>query len=87
MTFDFKNTVDIVQGNALYHESVNQNGSGNSRFYGNQWEDIPEENIYHFYNSFIVSNVDYEHEPIVFKLTWAPPLLLEEPIIVSITEM
>lgn len=87
MTFDFKNTVDIVQGNALYHESVNQNSSGNSRFYGNQWEDIPEENIYHFYNSFIVSDVDYEHEPIVFKLTWAPPILLEEPIIVPITEL
>ena len=86
MVFDFVNTVDVVQGQALYHESVHQSGSGNSKYYSKASEEDVENNLHYFYNDFIVSGVDYEHEPIVFKLTWAPPVLLEEPIIVPIQQ-
>ena len=83
MTFNFANTIEQINGQALYHESVHQSGSGTGKYPKTGNKVTGHDNMY-FYNSFIVSGVDYEHEPIVFKLTWAPPVLLEAPIIVPI---
>lgn len=32
-------------------------------------------------------SITAEHEPIVFKLTWVPPILLEQPIMIPIKEV
>ena len=84
MVFNFENTIEWINGQALYHESVQQCGSGSGKYprSGNNVEETIE--THYFYNTFIVSGVDYENEPIEFKRNWAPPILLEEPIIVPI---
>ena len=94
MEFEFKSTTEVIHGAVLQRDSFDSTGSGkveesplenesNTQGFGGYERD----GEYWFYNMFIVTGVDYEHEPIVFKLTWAPPLLLEEPIIVPITEL
>lgn len=93
MEFEFKSTTEVVNGGVLQREEFDRMGSGKV-YEDDKNVDATEgfggytrDGEYWFYNMFIVTDVDYEHEPIVFKLTWAPPLLLEEPIIVPITEM
>ena len=84
MTFNFTNTVEQINGQALYHESVQQSGSGAGKYPKPGNITTGQDNMY-FYNSFIVSSVDYAHNPIVLKRNWAPPVILEEPVIVPIT--
>lgn len=92
MEFEFKSTTNMVHGGVLQREEFNRTGSGkvfedDSTSSGSATEGFGgyEVNGEHwFYNMFIVSGVDYENEPIVFKLTWAPPILLEEPVIVPL---
>ena len=84
MTFNFANTIEQINGQALYHESVHQSGSGTGK-YPKTGEKITDQDNMYFYNSFIVSGVEYENEPIVLKRNWAPPVVLDKPLIVPIT--
>lgn len=75
MEFQIQSTNDVVHGNVFEQNRIHQVGSG-SLFDAQDREN----GIYRFYNMFIVSDVDYENEPIVLQLNWAPPILPEEPI-------
>ncbi len=91
MEFEFYSTTDTVHGNVLLHDDVHRNGSGHAY----EKHDIPQEvllafgnpeqeQIYRFYNNFIIPN--YEDEPIAFTLNWAPPKQLDEPIVVQLVD-
>ena len=94
MEFEFQSTTEVVHGGVLQREEINTTGSG--KVYDDTNNNTPSsssteafgglgrENETGFYNMFIVPGDAYKTEPIVFKLTWAPPVLLETPIIVPI---
>jgi CobQ-like glutamine amidotransferase family enzyme len=84
MQFEFKSTDEVVHGEVLRHESVTQSGSGTGHviFGGMNNEEDEKDGIYWFYNQFIVTG--YEDGPIRFEVTWAPPKVLEEPVIVPL---
>ena len=93
MEFEFKSTTEVVNGGVLQREEFDRMGSGKV-YEDDKNVDATEgfggytrDGEYWFYNMFIVPGDEYKTEPIVFKLTWAPPILLEEPIIVPITEL
>ncbi|MBP3625190.1 MAG: DUF4179 domain-containing protein, partial [Peptococcaceae bacterium] len=92
MEFEFKSTTEVVNGGVLQREEFDRMGSGKV-YEDDKNVDATEgfggytrDGEHWFYNMFIVPGDEYKTEPIVFKLTWAPPILLEEPIIVPITE-
>jgi hypothetical protein len=84
MQFEFKSTDEVVHGEVLRHESVTQSGSGTGHviFGGMNNEEDEKDSIYWFYNQFIVTG--YEDGPIRFEVTWAPPKVLDEPVIVPL---
>ena len=84
MQFEFKSTDEVVHGEVLRHESVTQSGSGTGHviFGGMNNEEDEKDGIYWFYNQFIVTG--YEDGPIRFEVTWAPPKVLDEPVIVPL---
>ena len=84
MQFEFQGTDEVVHGEVLRHESVTQSGSGTGHviFGGMNNEEDEKDGIYWFYNQFIVTG--YEDGPIRFEVTWAPPKVLEEPVIVPL---
>ncbi|MBP3341627.1 MAG: hypothetical protein J6K99_03770, partial [Peptococcaceae bacterium] len=93
MEFEFKSTTEVVNGGVLQREEFDRMGSGKV-YEDDKNVDATEgfggytrDGEHWFYNMFIVPGDEYKTEPIVFKLTWAPPILLEEPIIVPITEL
>lgn len=94
MEFEFQSTTEMVNGGVLQRESIGRSGSG--KVYDDTdtgtkasategFGGFKRDGEYWFYNMFIVTDVEYETAPIVFKLTWAPPVILDEPIIVPIT--
>ncbi len=93
MEFEFKSTTEVVNGGVLQREEFDRMGSGKV-YEDDKNVDATEgfggytrDGEHWFYNMFIVPGDEYKTEPIVFKLTWAPPILLEKPIIVPITEL
>ena len=93
MEFEFKSTTEVVNGGVLQREEFDRMGSGKV-YEDDKNVDATEgfggytrDGEHWFYNMFIVPGDEYKTEPIIFKLTWAPPILLEEPIIVPITEL
>ncbi len=81
MQFEFQSTDEVVHGQVLQHESVMQSGSGGGHYDGRN-DGAGAGDTYWFYNQFIVTG--YEEGPITFDVTWAPPKVLEKPVIVPL---